>query len=204
MVRQADFYCALPMLSASLNTALWSSPSFIEQIPYQAKKILGLALKLRHPVLFRECFIHIVGSNDCDNCEDIVYPGAVEILLLKARNKLLGTLLSVNKETIQWLRMKPDNQLPYGVHYSDPPGMDCSLSQSVEYYRELYAEVRIKNSPLPGDLGILTSLEAMLHQLLKNNLVLDRTGLGGTFKYRFLCAELADEDLPWDSSEIDW
>jgi len=38
-------------------------------------------------------------------------------------------------------------------------------------------------------------------------LVLDRTGFGageGPYHDTYLCAELEDEDMPWDAAEFDW
>jgi len=46
-----------------------------------------------------------------------------------------------------------------------------------------------------------------LRVLLENNLVLDRKGgMAGEDEYRhgFLCAEISDSELPWNSEEEDW
>ena len=48
---------------------------------------------------------------------------------------------------------------------------------------------------------------APVAKLLQSNLVLDRTGFGageGPYEDVFLCAELEDEDMPWDDAEFDW
>jgi hypothetical protein len=47
-----------------------------------------------------------------------------------------------------------------------------------------------------------------LKEVLENNLVLIRQGKelieSSDYDYYFLCAEIDDEDLPWDVNEIDW
>ena len=48
---------------------------------------------------------------------------------------------------------------------------------------------------------------ASVAKLLQSNLVLDRTGFGageGPYHDTYLCAELEDEDMPWDAAEFDW
>lgn len=62
LVRLADFYCALPIVSNSLYAALWRSPNFVSQIGNQALPILKLSKKLRHPLLFREAMVYFVSD----------------------------------------------------------------------------------------------------------------------------------------------
>jgi hypothetical protein len=67
----ADFYYALPIVSATLSAALLGSAMFKEfhiedgvncLFAYTSPFLIFEAQKLRHPVLFRECFIHVVAS----------------------------------------------------------------------------------------------------------------------------------------------
>ncbi|TGO87755.1 hypothetical protein BPOR_0206g00130 [Botrytis porri] len=47
----------------------------------------------------------------------------------------------------------------------------------------------------------------LFHPLLANNLVLDRTNDGpgeGCYKHCFLCTEIADNELPWETMAVDW
>src|SRR4051794_19417036 len=57
IVRLADYYCALPVLSASLYAVLWNSRGFTRDIPLFPGQMLELSKKLRHPVLFRESIL---------------------------------------------------------------------------------------------------------------------------------------------------
>jgi hypothetical protein len=61
---------------------------------------------------------------------------------------------------------------------------------------------RIADAPEPY------SDDRMLRDILKNNLVLQQHLKAGDSDAclvdHFLCAEISDEDLPWDVNEIDW
>lgn len=63
----ADFYRALPILSATIVTALIGSPIFTRKNKYstefalRAHELLFIAEKLRNKVLWTECFVHVVG-----------------------------------------------------------------------------------------------------------------------------------------------
>jgi len=65
IVRLADFYCALPMVSSSLYTVLWNSPEFIEQILAFADSVLRLSKKLRHPILVNSQEIIFISATGC-------------------------------------------------------------------------------------------------------------------------------------------
>ncbi|KAF7903496.1 uncharacterized protein EAF01_006545 [Botrytis porri] len=80
LTRIADFYCALPIVSATLTGALIDSPIFLkrevedpsactkDQLAEDYDSMIFLAQKLRNPILFRECLVHIVANwKDKDN-----------------------------------------------------------------------------------------------------------------------------------------
>ena len=46
-----------------------------------------------------------------------------------------------------------------------------------------------------------------LRNVLANNLVLDKTASGsgeGSYEDCFLSANIVDEDMPWDATQVDW
>jgi hypothetical protein len=44
-----------------------------------------------------------------------------------------------------------------------------------------------------------------IEPLMKNELILERDGNAGeSYEFWFLCVTIADEDLPWDTTETDW
>jgi hypothetical protein len=74
------------------------------------------------------------------------------------------------------------------------------------YFRKLYQQ-QVEGASGMYE-GILSEkVERTLHSILQNELVLDRTryetGNDGAAEC-FLCAAIADEDLPWDPEEVDW
>jgi len=74
IVAQADFYCALPILSSTIVNGLLGSPMFesqdgcaIDSFGINAGKLILVAYKLRNSVLFRECFVHVVDQWNSDH-----------------------------------------------------------------------------------------------------------------------------------------
>ena len=65
IVRLADFYCALPIVSSSLYTVLWNSPKFVEQIQEFPDSVLRLSKKLRHPILVNTQEIAFISATGC-------------------------------------------------------------------------------------------------------------------------------------------
>jgi len=55
--------------------------------------------------------------------------------------------------------------------------------------------------------SVPASFKAIIKPLLSNNLVLGpKAERAGSEKYKnyFLCLDIGDEDLPWDTAETDW
>jgi hypothetical protein len=66
------------------------------------------------------------------------------------------------------------------------------------FYRRIHTRACSEN---------ITEFKDMLSPILKNNLILDRTGgIAGDGQYEgfFLCIEIDDDDLPWDHTQLDW
>ncbi|KAL3419781.1 hypothetical protein PVAG01_08279 [Phlyctema vagabunda] len=68
LVRLADFYCSLPVLSATVMGALLLGDFFQQRKEprnfFANPILLALAIKIRQPVLFREFFVHVVAEGD--------------------------------------------------------------------------------------------------------------------------------------------
>jgi hypothetical protein len=77
---------------------------------------------------------------------------------------------------------------------SDKPG--CQSISLPVYYRSLYDLSDRGESPF----------KPWLEPIFSNNLTLIRDAEAGKglFKNYFLCAEIGDEDLPWDINEEEW
>ncbi|KAH8795468.1 hypothetical protein BGZ57DRAFT_865733 [Hyaloscypha finlandica] len=224
IVRIADYYCALPNLSGTISTALLGSPMFKREsyaresdsdeseseesepenfapseFVQRAGQIIIAAKKLRHPILFRECFIHIVSSlHDFYSFSLPAFRDDKDLWLVliegisSLRRKILRThhlilMICLDRHLEEDLRLDMRN-----AYFQNHPEY-CSMG-----YRQLLA-ILDKEKHFKA----IRSIE----ELLQNNLALDRTSFGageGPYTNRYLCAELEDEDMPWDAAESDW
>ena len=104
----ADFYWALPQLSATLTGALLGSPIFSSAEYFAlmaAGPLLFLAKKLRHAVLYRECLVYLVACwQDCDTnifgIGLVKQDTALNNLCAKAYGQLCSKILNVNQELL--------------------------------------------------------------------------------------------------------
>lgn len=67
LVRLADFYFALPVVSRSLYAVIQSNAGFVTEIRQNCFEILKCAMKLRHPPLFQESYLHAASKFTYDN-----------------------------------------------------------------------------------------------------------------------------------------
>lgn len=202
LVRLADFYCALPVLSASLTACLLLNPSFGNALSdprwFQSSEVLLIAKQLRNKFLFRECFIHAVGTFDPGR-EDPYLSEDAQILNLVQRHHIIlcGKV------------METQRSLCHALFFRDVPDLksrmildlDISILKSRPFYDSIQSELRdVRNEELDD-------LKEQLHSLLRNNLVLFPTVVSESsysLHSYFTCAQLDDGDLPWDPEEIDW
>lgn len=208
LTRIADFYRALPILSASLTTALLKSPLFEKRpvsVPNQrafaddAVLALLLAKKLRNTTKFREAFIHVVGFFDRNMAPAWAEHPDLERLVVSEAGSLNYKVMTV----LQHLVMAPDLLLETrraNIH----PDVDLNPIHDVEFFRRLADYIKNRISKPPDVIRLLS----LLSGLLESNLVLDhRTDqvFGVTiYDSHFLCAEIADQDLPWDANEFEF
>jgi hypothetical protein len=202
IIRLADFYRSLPMLSASLYAALWNSPGFIVGIPASAASLLIVSQKLRHPVLFRECFVHVVSR--WKGSDDTVLKDHPDLCHLIAASQLNVSKLVIAADHAIMLNCAK-NQTKLADRIFQLASVLLSSSrlplETSSFYRALYRK------SLESNFGINLETQAALRALLENGLALDRTGseVGtGNYSNVFLCAWILDSDLPWDQSESDW
>lgn len=91
MAKLADYYCALPALSRSLNEALLLNPV---RIDLDKEYLIEVAIKLQHAELFRECVIYLAGS--------IIEPKLsksgkqVQKVVINARNRIAAKIAEVH------------------------------------------------------------------------------------------------------------
>lgn len=206
----ADFYCALPVVSSSLTGALFGSPLFrrtlgINVFGKASYDLIFAARKLRHPVLFRECFSHIVGTwsdGFLDGRSSRLHHLDVEMGsrggkyihapgydALKADAQLNSLVCTAHMDLCRLLLHNSHNLI---VHCFDIPNSlsdDPPLMQA-KYYRSVRSFLLEANAGSPGGLDGLTWNK--LDGLLKSEI---RFQEAYWFDY-FLCATISDEDLP--------
>ena len=210
------FATALPNLSGTISTALLDSPMFKRdeesdesepsEFVRRAGDVIFAAKKLRHPVLFRECFIHLVARLHDDDFLSIWLPALrqdkdIWSLLNAGKSNLRQTILraqhAILLAAIAGRLEKCLEELIMSDFYGDP-------EDSASFYKSFFN--RRKQYRRDYYEGVDETF-ASVAKLLQSNLVLDRTGFGageGPYHDTYLCAELEDEDMPWDAAEFDW
>jgi hypothetical protein len=214
LTNMADYYRMLPIVSHTLSNALLDSQEFIKLIKAAPCTVFEAAAKLRHKVLFREALVWVVadwrdpafrekGGLSNPRLRQVarcVY-GEIATMVSRSTSKILDGFLTPG--CTGWLAS-------FGKGVIDP--------QSEEHWdgEHKYLTDRLPlNLPkffrniVNNDITIdgMTLDPLCLSDLLRNNLVLDQAGRVaglGDEKDCFLCAEIEDEDLPWDPEEHDW
>lgn len=219
ITKLADFYCALPVLSNTLSGALFGSSIFKDKddedgedgkhfvyhaFTYQASKILLLAKKLRHADLFRECFIHVVATfrSNVLNCEKqcLKHDKEIWLLLMEHHLKLCESILKVNQGLNAAVSK---NILTFPKDFPHIAYSSMAPQEEVRFFVALRNHLRL----IDGGFGPIPGILKDLDHLLKDNLKFDllRCGVGkGSHMFLFLNAEIADKDLPWDTTQVDW
>lgn len=212
MVTLGDYYCLLPSLSRSLDSALLKSPEFCQQIHEHPCELLEFATKLRSALLFREALIYAVGPYNSPKYEQhgALKTREIKLIARATHGDISARVSEINGCLIRWLRCcnpaNPETRQKL-VH--------SIITQPLKLWNptEFAGVWRIEKTSFPEYFRQLSQrkadlrIESNLEEILKNNLVLGRNEIvagTGAFKDYFLCASIEDEDLPWDLTEIDW
>ncbi|KAI9642862.1 hypothetical protein NHQ30_008596 [Ciborinia camelliae] len=193
IVKVADFYRALPVVSRTLDGVLVNSPLLIEQIPDHAGPLLKIAYQLRNQLLYRECMVHVAGRYGYER----LVPEADMQLSMRIIVAYAGVEDKLDKAHRSILRVS-GRQVKSG---------NCGMSQKLQSLSATYKTLPQHYRTLYEDVGWGSEFQPLLSVAMRNNLILDRSKVGagqGKFKEYFLCAEVTDEELPWDQEEEDW
>ncbi|CAG8955889.1 hypothetical protein HYFRA_00008739 [Hymenoscyphus fraxineus] len=222
LTRVADFYCALPIVSATLSGSLISSEYFAKKhfikgkdnpdfVWYRAPELLLAAYRLRHAILFRECLIHTVDFLDASrrlsrddryksyhllDQNDVLYR-----IVLEHHNLKCQKIMKVNMEQIKLAQDPKVSFLPSAetleIIETERPDMNA------KYFRAVRQELAAQKLGGPEK-----PLMKALDDLLKSNLVLDKTGRSpgedGIYECSFQACDADKVVLPWNEDEIDW
>jgi hypothetical protein len=202
----ADYYCALPIVSRTLDSAFYISPNFDRILLHDPCEVFTAAAKLRNAMLFRDSLIFVTGPWSDPAYETLSDPKLKKIArrawaeVAAKVGEAEGTITprrlyeatAVNgsgyiEEAYFWVAVN-------NAHFAET---DETCLPSI--YQDLYAfDLKEENN----------FFVPILRELLENKLVLEGRGSKllshGILIGYFLCAEIEDEDLPWDVNEIDW
>ena len=96
MTQLADYYCALPTLSRSIQLPLFRGDIDVEDDLFA---LIEIAAKLHHADLFRECVIYIAGYwTDPVSLDSSKVDSRIKKMLQNARNRVGALVAKVHKE----------------------------------------------------------------------------------------------------------
>jgi hypothetical protein len=200
---------ALPKLSTTLDGALVNSPKFYATIRDNCAILYVAAAKLRNALLFRESLIWVVGPHR-NPLFRTISDAHLRMVARCVHGEISSEINIVNENLLQEFADDWDSEWE---NEKDAKFLstvnDCALLGQFEggvtkalavpaYYQSFVTQAE----------EILDNKKAeLLRGLLRSNLILDRgvyEAGEGDLMDNFLCAKIADEDLPWDITETDW
>lgn len=205
MTELAGYYCALPCLSKSLRGPLSYQDMQIEPSDIE------IAYQLRHAELFRDCMVLsagywklLHGSYHLDNPEMDTsgYDSDITKAIKIARGGIAIKISTVSERLLGLCQDSP----PIKKFMSDHASMNKRDTLPI-YYRQMLEAVDT-HTELKSDPENRVLIKTILAPLMKSNLSVCRqvgykSGHYGHEKY-FLCAEVSDDELPWDLNQKDW
>ncbi|TVY39026.1 hypothetical protein LSUB1_G004583, partial [Lachnellula subtilissima] len=194
----ADFYRVLPLMSNALNGVFFGNPELAMSIPTHCVILLEAAYKLRNNVLFRECFIHVMGPWTHPRFKLLQEKKLRDLAAVTHANttaQITATqhqFLIMTSTRLPLSRNKRHSGHQFGkailaplVDIQDMVVVDKELIVPA-YYRKLH---NLEGKPYE----LIHKLKVLLDPFLRNLLVLDRSGVGageGPYEDSFLCFEL--------------
>ena len=209
MTGLADYYCALPVLSHTLDGAFMRSPMLVASIRSIPCETLALAAKLRNSTLFRESLIWVLGPWGDECWEQLEDPKLKKIAKI-ARHELSHKIAKVQEAIIRAIEAAADDSsLEYFTEYLRDAAIEAreegpEYLSMPRYFLKLHEKLEAGYVCLDfNDTGVD---EVSLDVLMESNLVLEQQQQAGKLDAcdHFLCVSIDDEDLPWDTTEMDW
>ncbi|KAL2063643.1 hypothetical protein VTL71DRAFT_5448 [Oculimacula yallundae] len=187
----ADYYLARPILSASLSAALCRSPNLIFMILDNNCEMLILAESFRCDWLFRKSFALSLGPfHDpvIKKLPDAPVRSLAERKYMALQSQVLDAQAAIMQVGI--------GAYPYNNGILFPRTANGVLSWP-QYFRAIG----------PGKIAVRNlDVDTRTKDLLRNTLDFDDGHVSGVgrFKEHFLCVEVSDDELPWDTAETDF
>jgi hypothetical protein len=167
--------------------------------------MIELAFKLRNAALYRQCLIHAMGPWTQPKYLKINNQ-SLKAIASTSHQRLTETVFRVQNYILALLAIR-DSGLVTSFQQAKlaaassclkrPPSNPPSLILP-RFYRTLYQRPEIE---------VGTEFKQAIEPLMQSNSQFDskisQSGHGKYFEY-FLCLEIGDEDLPWDTTETGW
>lgn len=206
MVRLADYYDALKVLSSSIvESSLFQKTDFIGATFVQPECLIEVAFRLRNATLYRQCLTLLMGPWENPKFNDILNPK------LKAHaetqyTKLVSGVIITQQALDRYFESSEQREHPPHTNLEKWWKSYCTGSLPIygrghllpAFYR------RVLNNLKRKECGYLT---VILERMLSNNLLMgaDKAEPGqGDFEDYFFCLEISDNDLPWVVNERRW
>jgi hypothetical protein len=224
----------MPILSANLNDALPRSHNqlLLFEIAMFPEKSLELAYKVRNKLLYVESMIRVAGKwgrvvfgkvasrlestpvlMKCASKHHVqILLKCAEVDLKLAKLHYKGDPYATSRNDIVRDRVQFHKHLWSEYSRKDP----SQMYSFAFYYRNLYHDdlistiEHLKPTPAPESISkVREDIKSILSDVLHSDLVLTafpqffESGQGSNHDKLF-CAEVKDEDIPWDLTAIDW
>jgi hypothetical protein len=198
----ADCYRALPALSNSITSSFYSSPGFIDFIGKDPCSLLVSAYKLRHKLLFRECFIYVLGPWSNPRYKQL--PEDQHVLIKMATDRYTEVEAKISQLFRKILEFAVGAHSNYDDRSSAQSIFGCAKNCLGGNQQVMYPSfIRLC-------LYHLYNNQEIFAPLLESYLVLNKSAAageiteGGDFRDFFLCFDIKYHELPWDISKREW
>ncbi|THV46569.1 hypothetical protein BGAL_0376g00170 [Botrytis galanthina] len=194
VTKMADYYCCLPAVSHNLFACFDQSNN--EYVAEHAVKLLDIAYKLRQPLLFKDCLVHVAGymppdfGNYHHICNRVIYD-----VMMKARNEVNRRVVEAQKRLM--LSTPSEERSKFLGHCWEIGSEEAEGQLSLPRYFRLLAE---HDSEFASALSDVLQCELRLPSESSH----EAGARGIRDQDNFYCARLLDRDLPWDPTETDW
>ncbi|KAE8450679.1 hypothetical protein EG329_006024 [Mollisiaceae sp. DMI_Dod_QoI] len=200
LTEMADYYCALPIVSATIGFPISIAGGKID-IQYYCVNMIMPAFKLRHRHLFRECVVYLAGNWDpTDEVDSPSWDQKVKNVVIKARERI-----RLQIEKVHEIILKLSAEYPF-VAQALSEVQPYAGHPLPNYYRRLKTAIE-EGTPASEFRDILYKLHYSMNPLLHNCLQFPAHYCQAGEDYYenyFLCAKVEGNDVPWDITQSDW
>lgn len=185
VTKMADYYCCLPAVSHNLFACFSQTDN--SYVSEHALRLLEVAYKLRQPLLFKDCLIHVAGHMPPGSAIPHLCNKVIWDIMMKVRSEICQRVIQCQRDLMTTAPTEETSRLLGHCWESGSRDTDGQLSLP-RYYRLLANHHH--------------TFATILEYALENELCLPSTakheagGDNDEDRDRFYCGRLLDEDLP--------